>query len=527
MNTGKKLTYADLTTDETIHTGYEEALEKIQPELGSSHPIIIGGNEFFPGPGFEVFSPVDRRIVLGTWSAATPLQVTCAITTSRDGFPAWRDRDWRERAGIIRKTADILESQHFLLAALITLESGKNRFEALAEVGETVDMLRYHAEIYTKQEGFVTLTRPESRGAESRIVLRPYGVWAVISPFNFPLSLAAGMAGAALITGNTIVLKPTGTAPFSGLKLFQAFTAAGVPPGSIQYITGPGAMFGDVVTAHQDTAGIAFTGSRAAGMWLHRAFAARQRCIKPVIFEMGSKNPVIVTEHADLDKAAEGIYRSAFGFSGQKCSAASRVYVHESVAGRFITMLRSQVEGLVIGDPRKKETFTGPLINPEAVQRFRESVALARKDGGRIVTGGDVLDGGIYSEGQYARPTLVTGLTRGHPLFRQELFVPLLLIDPYKTLPEALGEANATEYGLTAGIFSENDEELASFFTAIQSGVTYANRRAGATTGAWPGTQSFGGWKGSGSTGKGIGGPYYLLSYLQEQAQTRIRQGFP
>ena len=364
-----------------------------------------------------------------------------AIAASSDGFPAWRDRDWKERAGIIQKTAGILDSQKFLLAALITYECGKNRYEAVAEAGEAVDMLRYHAEIYKKQKGFIVSTRPESTEAESRSVMRPYGVWAVISPFNFPLSLAAGMAGAALITGNTIVLKPTSIAPFSALKLFYAFTAAGVPTDAIQYITGPGDQFGDIVTAHKDIAGIAFTGSHAAGVWLNRTFAARQRFIKPLIFEMGSKNPVIVTQHADLDKAVEGIYKSAFGFSGQKCSAASRIYVHESVADRFMSQLRRQVESLVTGDPRERETFIGPLINAEAVQTFRDSVEMVKKDGGRIITGGNVLRGGIFSHGYYVEPTLVSGLTRGHPLARQELFVPILIIDTFRTLAEAIEEA--------------------------------------------------------------------------------------
>lgn len=523
MNKRKKLTYVELFADDSVHTRYEKALDRVQAELGRSHPLVIGGSEIFSAEEFEVFSPVDQRIVVGKFQNATPAQMRSAITASRDGFPAWQNRDWKERTRIVQKTSGILDSQKFLLAALITCECGKNRYEAIAEVQEAIDMLRYHTEIYKKHKGYIVPTLPEITGAESRSVMRPYGVWAVISPFNFPLSLATGMAGAALITGNTIVLKPTSAAPFSVLKLSLAFTAAGVPGDAIQYITGPGAQFGGTVTAHKDIAGIAFTGSRAAGMWLNRMFTARQRNIKPVVLEMGSKNPVIVTEHADLDKAVEGVYKSAFGFSGQKCSAASRVYVHESVADRFIAQLQRRVGSLVIGDPRKKETFTGPLINAEAVQTFLDSVEMIKKDGGRIISGGFVLKGGIFSHGYYVEPTLVSGLTRRHPLARQELFVPILIIDTFRTLDEALDEADASEYGLTAGIFSESDEELAYFFETIQSGVTYANRRGGATTGAWPGTQSFCGWKASGSTGKGVGGPYYLLSYVREQAQTRIR----
>jgi len=523
MKTEKKLTYVDIAADDTFHADYEKALDRIQPELGRSHPIIIDGSESFSSPEFTVLSPIDQQIIVGKFQAATPVQVRSAVAVARDGFPGWSGRDWTERARIIRKAADILDAQKSLLAALITFESGKNRYEAVAEVGEAVDMLRYHKEIYTKQKGFVIPARPENPDAESLSVMRPYGVWAVISPFNFPLSLAAGMSGAALITGNTIILKPTSSAPFSVLKLFSAYVAAGVPPQAIQYITGPGAQFGDIITAHPDIAGIAFTGSRTAGMQLHRTFAARQRYIKPVIFEMGSKNPVIVTQHADLEKAVEGSLKSAFGFSGQKCSAASRVYVHESVADQFIARLRRRVEGLVTGDPREQGTFTGPLIHAEAERIYKESLEMIQKDGGQVITGGHVLRGGKFSRGHYVEPTLVIGLTRGHPLLRQELFVPILILDTYQTLAEAVAEANSTEYGLTAGIFSENDEELNYFFTTIESGVTYANRRGGATTGAWPGTQSFCGWKASGSTGKGVGGPFYLLSYLREQARTRIR----
>ena len=523
MKKGKKLTYIDLLADKEIHTGYEKGLDLIKPDLGRSHPIMIGSSEVFSAPEFEVQSPFDKRIVVGKFQTATPAMIRSAIATAYQGFSAWRDREWEERAGIILKTAEILDSQKFLLAALVTYECGKNRFEAVAEVDEAIDMLRYHAEIYEKNKGFVVQTHPENPRAESRSVMRPHGVWAVISPFNFPLGLATGMAGAALITGNTIVLKPTSIAPFSVLKLYHAFIDSGVPPDAVQFITGPGRVFGEIITAHPDVGGIAFTGSRDAGMVLLRAFTAKQRYVKPLVSEMGSKNPVIVTEHANMEKAVEGVFRSAFGFSGQKCSAASRVYVHKSVADRFINDLRLQVENLIIGDPREKDSFISPLIDEMAVQTFRDAVDLAKKDGGRIICGGSVLSEGLYSHGHYVQPTVVSGLTSGHPLARKELFVPILIIETFSTLKEALDKANATDYGLTAGIFSENDDQVAYFFNTIQSGVTYANRRGGATTGAWPGSQPFCGWKASGSSGKGVGGPYYLMSYMREQAQTRIQ----
>jgi 1-pyrroline-5-carboxylate dehydrogenase len=521
--TGTPLTYADPGLDSGAHAGYEKALGELAGEPGRSFAMMIDGKEVSGKTEFEVRSPFDTRILLGRFPVAGPAQVRDAIAASKAGFPGWRDRDWRERAGIIRTAADRLGTGRFSLAALITYECGKTRAEALAEVGEAIAMLRYHAEVYEKAEGYVSAARPEHPGDTCRSVMRPYGAWPVISPFNFPLVLAAGMAGAALITGNTVVLKPTSFAPCSALKLYEAFTGAGVPADAIQFVTGPGEMFGEAVTAHPDVAGIAFTGSRAAGTWLSRTFAARQRYQKPVVMEMGSKNPVIVTAHADLEKAVEGTARSAFGYGGQKCSAASRVYVHESVAEAFIAALRTRTEGLVTGDPRERETFTGPLISADAVRKFRDAVGMARKDGGRVVCGGTVPEGPGFSHGHWALPTIVTGLTRGHPLARTELFVPLLVVDTFSTMDEALAEANATDYGLTAGMYSEDEAELRTFFAEIQSGVTYANRRGGATTGAWPGTQAFCGWKASGSTGRGVGGSYYLLSYLREQAQMRVR----
>jgi 1-pyrroline-5-carboxylate dehydrogenase len=237
---------------------------------------------------------------------------------------------------------------------------------------------------------------------------------------------------------------------------------------------------------------------------------------------MGSKNPVIITVKADLEKAAEGVLRGAFGYCGQKCSATSRVMVQEPVAQEFVESLKRRTEALKIGDPRERGVFLGPVIDEKAKRTFTGAVDLCKKDGGTVITGGKVREEGAFSRGNYVEPTLVTGLPQGHTLVKRELFVPFLVIDTFTTLGEALEKANDTEYGLTAGIFSEDAAEVEAFFEQIQSGVCYSNRRGGATTGAWAGHQSFGGWKASGSTGKGVGGPYYLLSYMREQAQTGV-----
>ncbi len=522
MKQEKRLTYVDLSSTEAIHEPYERALEEVGSGLGGSYPIYINGKEVQAGSEFEVRSPFDSRILIGRFQVSGAEQIADAIRSVHDGFPSWDRLGWEERTEILRKTAARIEEQLYLLSAIITFESGKNRYEAVAEVSEAIDLVRYHADLLTENRGYITSLKPEGPGASGRSVMRPHGVFAVISPFNFPLSLAAGMAAGALICGNTVILKPTSAAPLSALKLYEAFIGAGVSPSAVSYLTGPGKPFGEAIVSNSKIDGIAFTGSRDAGMWLEREFINRQPYQKPVISEMGSKNPVIVTANADTEKAVEGVLKSAFGYSGQKCSATSRVYVHERLAEVFIKGLAGKVDALVVGDPRLRETFMGPVIDEKAVRTYQDAVALARKDGGEIVTGGEILSGSEFGFGHFVTPAVVTGLPLDHPLGKKELFVPFLIVFRYSTLDEALREANATEYGLTAGIFSEDREEVDHFFDSIRFGVTYANRRGGATTGAWPGSQSFGGWKASGSTGKGIGGPYYLLSYLREQTQTRI-----
>lgn len=516
-----KITYVSMEGDESLHGAYEQALEKVAGELGQGHPFLIGGREVRADQEFVVRSPIDRDILIGSFQKGGAEEAGRAFRAAKEAFPDWSRRGWKERTSILRKTADMIERDRYLLAALITYEAGKNRFEAVAEVGEAVDMLRYHADLYEKNHGYEVSLEPEAPGATGMSVMKPHGAWAVISPFNFPLDLAAGMAGAALLTGNTVVLKPASATPSTGLRLCEAFLAGGVPGGAANCVTGPGVPFGEAAVSSPDVDGIAFTGSRDAGTWLLRNLAAREAWPKPLVVEMGSRNPVIVTAKADLGKAAEGVARAAFGYSGQKCSAASRVYMEEPVAEEFLGLLMERTGALKIGDPRERDVFLGPVIDERARDTFVDAVGRARRDGGTILTGGRIRSGGVLAKGHYPEPTIVTGLPRGHELEKRELFVPFLVADTFTTLEEALGRANDTEYGLTAGIFSGDPEEVEAFFRDIRFGVCYANRRGGATTGAWAGRQSFGGWKASGSTGKGVGGPYYLLSYLREQSQTR------
>ena len=518
-----KITYVTLLADPSIHPKYEAALKEIETELGKHHSMFIDGRRVTVGDNeFDVRSPLDTKILLGYFQKGTGQHARKSIESAKDGFEEWGNKPWTERVRIIKKAARLMEEDRFKLAALITLEVGKNRYEAVAEVSEAIDFFDYYADLLELNDGYVKPMKSGAPGESSKSVLRPYGVWAVISPFNFPLALATGMIASALVTGNTVVFHPTSAAPFSGLKLYEILIKAGVPQGALSFITGPGEEFGDEVTRNLDVAGIAFTGSKDVGMKLYRDFANKQPYPKPFIAEMGSKNPALITSKADLENAAEGIVRSAFGYGGQKCSATSRVYVEMGVKNDFLKILKGKVENLKVGDPRDKETFVGPIINEKAVKKFQRALELTKKDGGKIVAGGMPEDKKL-AKGYYVKPTVVTGLPSNDRLMKDELFLPFVVVDEVKNLDEALEKANDTDFGLTAGIFSKDQSEVDSFFNKIGFGVTYANRKGGATTGAWPGSQPFGGWKGSGATGKGVGGPYYLLEFMHEQAQTTVK----
>jgi len=512
-----KITYATLSADnEELQSAFDAALERARAQLGRTYPMIIGSEERTGAETFDDRSPIDRDLVLARFPVGTRQDVRDAIDAAREAFPAWRDTPWRDRLEIVRRAAELISDRQFDYAALMSLEVGKNRLEALGDVEETADLLRYYSDEFEKADGFVKPMGSLSDVEHTRSVLRPYGVFAVISPFNFPMALAGGPAGGALIAGNTVVLKPSSDAPLMGWKFGEALREAGLPPGVFNLVTGPGETVGAELEENPGVDGMVFTGSYEVGMKLYRSFTREYP--RPIITEMGGKNPAIVMRSADLDEAAEGVMRSAFGFDGQKCSANSRVYVERQVAQEFVAKLVEKARDIRVGDPTERDTWMGPVINQRALDTFSRAVEEARSDGGTVELGGDT----NAERGYFPTPTIVTGLPLEHRLFHDELFVPLLVIGEVDSLDQALTEANDTEYGLTAGIFSKDPREIDRFLDVIQAGVVYVNRRAGATTGAWPGIQSFGGWKGSGSSGKGGLGPYYVQQFLREQSQTLI-----
>jgi 1-pyrroline-5-carboxylate dehydrogenase len=284
-------------------------------------------------------------------------------------------------------------------------------------------------------------------------------------------------------------------------------------------VSGSGGVVGDEIANNPDVAGLTFTGSYDVGMKVYKEFAKDYP--KPVICEMGGKNPTIVTRNANLDKAADGVMRSAFGLQGQKCSANSRVYVEREVYGEFVAKLKEKTDAIVVGNPLEQGVYLGPVINEAAVETFEKAAAEARKSG-TVISGGEVLRDGDLARGHFVQPTVVD-VPRDSWIWKTELFVPLVAVTAIESLDEGLALANDTEYGLTAGFYSEDKAEVDRFCNEIEAGVIYINRSAGSTTGAWPGAQPFGGWKGSGTTGKASGGPYYVLQYMREQSRTVIR----
>ena len=520
-----KLTYATMfNPPDELHTGFDQAVETLKKNLGAEYGMIINGKDIFVDEKFKDRSPVNTDWVLAIMQKGDASHADQAMTAARAAFPSWSRTPWQERVRLVRKAASLIEERIFSLGAAMSLEVGKNRMEALGDVQETADLMAYSAQMMEENNGFVReMGKDPLVGYEARnvSVMRPYGVWLVVSPFNFPFALTGGPVGAALVAGNTVVIKPATDTAWIVRLFAECLRDAGIPGGVFNFVTGPGSTLGQALVDHPEVDGVTFTGSFDVGMGLYRSFA-NGKYVRPVILELGGKNPAIVSKNADLDRAVTGIIRSAFGLQGQKCSAASRVIVEAPVYNELVSRLKIEAEKLVIGDPTDKNVYLGPVINSSAYNDFKNFNEEIDQAGGNFLTGGKVKTGDMFDKGFFCEPTFVTDLPYEHHLWKQEMFLPITTIGKVQNLDEAMQIANNVNYGLTAGFYG-TDQETEWFFDNIEAGVTYANRPQGATTGAWPGFQPFGGWKGSGSSGKNAGGHYYLSLYMHEQIQTIIK----
>ncbi len=522
---GFKLTYATMfNPPEDLHKGFDKAVSKLKSNLGKEYSMIIGGKDVYADEKFDDYSPVNTDWKLAVMQKGNATHARMAIEAARKAFPRWSHTPWQTRVKLVRKASALIEKRIFELGAAMALEVGKNRMESLGDVQETADLMYWSAQMVEENDGFVkSMGKDPLVGYDSTniSVLRPYGVWLVVSPFNFPFALTGGPAGAALVAGNTIVIKPATDTAWIVRLYADCLRDAGIPDGVMNFVTGPGSTLGQALVENPDVDGATFTGSFDVGMNMYRDFANRNY-VRPMVLELGGKNPAIVSRNANLEDASTGIMRSAFGLQGQKCSAASRVLVEEPVYDELVARLKEKTNKLVIGDPTERNTYLGPVINKSSYNDFKNFTEEIHGAGGQFVTGGHVKTGGTYDKGYFCEPTLVTDLPVEHRLWQYEMFLPITTIGKVSNLDEAMKIANSVNYGLTAGFYG-SPKETDWFFDNIEAGVTYANRPQGATTGAWPGFQPFGGWKGSGATGKNGGGYYYVQLYMHEQIRTLIK----
>jgi len=518
-----KLTYATMfSPPESLHTKYDQALAKVKANLGRDYGMLINNQDVFHDAKFDDRSPINTNWVLGTFQKGTGAHADQALAAALAAWPQWAGLKWQDRVRLLRRGAQQIEKRVYEIAAVLSLEVGKNRMEGLGDAQESADMIYYACDQMEANGGYIKEMARDplaGYGVTNLSHLRPYGVWVVISPFNFPMALAAGPSGAALVAGNTVVFKPASDTPLTGRLLAECLRAGGLPDGVFNFVTGGGREVGQPLIDDPRVAGITFTGSYDVGMHIYRSFAAG-RYPRPCLAEMGGKNPAIVSRHANLEDAATGIMRSAFGLQGQKCSANSRILVEAPVKDKLTQMLTERTQALTIGDPTRRENWLGPVINASSYREFSEySEELSQA--GQILHGGHQLTQGDFGQGYFCEPTLVDGVDKSHRLWKREMFLPITMITSVDSLDEAMRMANDVDYGLTAGFYG-SQKEAEWFFDHIEAGVTYANRPQGSTTGAWPGFQPFGGWKGSGSTGKNAGGLYYVPLYGHEQIRTRV-----
>jgi len=518
-----KLTYATMfDPPEELHQRFEAAMARNSKDLGRRHPLYIDGADRDAAAVLLKMNPANNQQLLGEFAAGTRADAERALRAAHAAWPAWRDTPASERARLLRRAGELIEERVYDIAAALTLEVGKNRMEALGEAQEAADFFPVYCDEFERQHAYDRkLPNDPLSGytSRNRSVLKPYGAWVVITPFNFPIALAAGPTAAALITGNTVVLKGATATPWAGRLLADCLRDAGLPAGVFNYLSGSSNELGAALVDHPLTAGITFTGSYDVGRQISMKLQSGAYS-RPCIAEMGGKNACIVTARADLDRAAAGIVRSGFGMGGQKCSALSRLYVDRKVADALIDKLLTQITPLRIGDPAKRENWLGPVATGSGYEDYARYVTQLRSGGARILSGGEQLREGALAHGFFVKPTLAEAGSE-HPLWQKEMFLPIVMLHRVSSNDEAMALANASPLGLTAGFYGASDE-ISWFQEHIEAGVTYANRPQGATTGAWPGYQAFGGWKGSGSTGKAMGSSYYLPQYLREQSQTVV-----
>ncbi len=502
--------FVDFTLGEN-RRAMQAALAEVESQLGRSYDLVIGGRRVRTEGKIVSSNPARPSQVVGTHSRAGLEHVQQAIDAAQAAFAKWSRRSAVERAGLLFRAAGLIRERKFEFCAWLVYEVGKNWGEADADVGETIDFLEFYAREALRMAGAATPI--QFPGERNQLRYLPLGVGAVIPPWNFPFAIMAGMTAAAIVCGNTVVLKPSEDAPTIAARFMSLLEEAGLPDGVVNLCPGAGAEFGAALVEHRQTRFIAFTGSKVVGLQIHERAARSQpgqHFIKRTILEMGGKDSILVDNDCDLDAAVQGVVASAFGFNGQKCSACSRAIVDAEVYDTFCDRLQAKVAELKTGDP-VENVYTGPVISEKAYRK-----ALGYIDIGK--TEGVVLNGGHAIEtpegGYYIAPTVIKDVAPTARIALEEIFGPVLAVIKSQNFDEALAIANNTEYGLTGAIYSNSRENLERAQNEFHVGNLYLNRKC---TGAMVGAHPFGGFNMSGTDSK-AGGPDYLLLFTQAQS---------
>ena len=492
----------------------EAALQKVKGELGREHPIVINGRRITGLKTFDSTNPARKDETVGKFQKATKDHVEEAVQAAVRAFETWKREPVERRAGLLLKAAALMRERKHEFSATMTYEVGKTWAEADADTAEAIDFMEFYAREAYRWFGEQPITRIDSE--DNKLVYIPLGVGAVIPPWNFPLAICVGMTTAAVVTGNTVVLKPSSDSPWIAYRFFQLLEEAGMPPGVVNFITGSGGEMGDALTTHPKVRFISFTGSKEVGLHINEEAAKvpkGQMWIKRVVAEMGGKDAIIVDrETANLDEAAAAVVASAFGFQGQKCSACSRLIVDEAIYDKFVPMVVEKTKKLRVGSPESGDVQFGPVVSERAWKKIKEYIDKGSKEG-RLVAGGNV-DG---KEGYYIEPTVIADVDPKATIAQEEIFGPVLAVMKAKDFDDALRIANDTQYGLTGAVFTDNEEKLRRASEEFFVGNLYLNRKC---TGALVGVHPFGGFNMSGTDSK-AGGRDYLGLFLQGKSIAR------
>jgi 1-pyrroline-5-carboxylate dehydrogenase len=502
--------FLDFGNIENVHA-MQAALTRVGDMLGHEYELVIGGQRSRTKEKFESLNPAKPAQIVGVHQEAGLDQVESAMKAAQEAFATWQFVAVEERAALLLQTAELIRKRKFEFCAWLTYEVGKNWAEADADVAETIDFLEFYAREALRLAG--STTPIQLPGERNQLLYIPMGVCAVIPPWNFPFAIMAGMTAAAIVTGNTVIVKPSSEAPTIAARFLDLLEEAGMPPGVVNFCTGSGTLFGSALVEHRKTRLIAFTGSKKVGLEINARAAQTQPgqiWIKRAILEMGGKDSIIVSTDCDLDTAVDGVVAAAFGFSGQKCSACSRAIVEDSVYDVFLERVQERIQALKVGDPAGNANV-GPVVNRAAMDKILSYIEIGKGEG-RLVAGGNAVtttEGGYYLE-----PTVIADVAPNARIAQEEIFGPVLAVIRARDFDEALEIANNTEYGLTGAVYSSSREKLEHARKMFHVGNLYLNRKC---TGAMVGAHPFGGFNMSGTDSK-AGGPDYLLLFTQAKS---------